>query len=203
MIITISGVPGSGKTSVAKIIAAKLGLPFYSIGALRGKMAMERGMTLQEFNALGEHEAFTDKDADDYQKKLGESGEQFVIEGRLSWHFIPHSFKIFLNCEPAEAARRIYGARYLPEEQRDDEHAYTDPENAKVLLAERMASDDRRYQKYYGLDYRDPSHYDLVLDTTALPGPEATAEKVLEAIEASHESRITSHESRITSHESE
>jgi CMP/dCMP kinase len=182
MTIAISGVPGSGKTSVAKIIAAKLGLPFYSAGGLRGKMAAERGMTIDQLNELGEREAFTDNEVDDYQKKLGESNEDFVIEGRLSWFFIPRAYKIFLDCDLTEASRRIYEARKRPEEGRDDERQYLSIEDAKTTVAARMASDDRRYAKYYGVNYRDPSHYDLVVDTTALPGPEATAGKILEAL---------------------
>ena len=64
MIITISGKPGSGKSTVAKIIAAKLGLNKYSIGDLRGKMALDRGITIDELNEVGEKEDFTDKEAD-------------------------------------------------------------------------------------------------------------------------------------------
>ncbi|MBU0540313.1 AAA family ATPase, partial [Patescibacteria group bacterium] len=67
MIITISGVPGSGKTTVAKILAERLGMKFYSMGDLRGKMATERGLTIDELNKLGETEAFTDNDVDTYQ----------------------------------------------------------------------------------------------------------------------------------------
>jgi len=182
MIITISGVPGSGKTSVAKIIAGKLGVPFYSAGAIRGQMALDRGLTLDELNELGEREAFTDHDVDEYQRKLGESGEEFVIEGRLSWHFIPKAFKIFLDCDLNEAAKRVFSARTLPGENRDDERMYADVEDTKAALATRMDSDDRRYRKYYSLDYRDPANFDLVLDTTTLPSPEATAEKVMEAL---------------------
>ncbi len=40
MIITIAGMPGSGKTTVAKILADKLNLKRYSMGDLRGKMAL-------------------------------------------------------------------------------------------------------------------------------------------------------------------
>lgn len=180
MIISISGVPGSGKTSAAKILAKRLGMKFYSMGDLRGKMAEERGLTIDELNKLGEQEAFTDKEVDDYQRELGRREDNFVIEGRLSWRFIPSSFKIFLDCEPNEAARRVFEARRsksLPD--RLDEPAYANVEETRRELDERTASDVRRYAKYYGVDYRDPSHYDLVLDTTAMPGPEATAEAIL------------------------
>jgi CMP/dCMP kinase len=182
MIIAIAGVPGSGKTSVSHIIADHFGWPCYSIGELRGKMAQERGITLDELNALGENESFTDKEVDDYQKRLGETNDNFIIEGRLTWHFIPHAFKILLTCDTHEAASRIFTARKDPNEKRDDEVMYDCIEQTEDIIKERMASDARRYQKYYGINYLDPSHYDLVVDTTALPGPEATAEEVLKAI---------------------
>lgn len=166
MIISITGLPGSGKTTVIKQLSESLGVPWYSVGNLRGKMAEERGMTIDELNSLGETEAFTDKDVDDYQTKLGESGESFVIDGRLSWHFIPNSFKVFLDVDPDVGAQRIYSASQKGE--RDDEKAYTSVEEVKRHIAERVASDVRRYQKYYGIDFLDRSNYDLVLDTTNL-----------------------------------
>ena len=94
MIISISGVPGSGKTSVGKLIAEQKGWPFYSIGGLRGKMALDRGITLDELNRLGETDPTTDTSVDDYARELGKKEDNFVIEGRLSWYFIPHAFKI-------------------------------------------------------------------------------------------------------------
>lgn len=172
MIITITGLPGSGKTTVVKQLSETLGVPWYSVGNLRGKMAEDRGMTIDELNALGETEAFTDKDVDDYQKKLGESGESFVIDGRLSWHFIPNSFKIFLDVNPDTGAQRIFDASKNGE--RDDEKAYGSVEETKQFIANRVASDVRRYQKYYGIDFLDRSNYDLVLDTTNLTMDEQT-----------------------------
>lgn len=177
MIISISGVPGSGKTSVAKILAAKRGMTFYSMGNLRGKMAMERGVTIDELNKIGEQDATTDTSVDDYQKELGTKEDNFVIEGRLSWHFIPNSFKIFLACDPEESARRIFeGSR---KQERQDEPAYASIEEAERIIAERIASDNLRYRKIYGIDYADPAHYDLVIDTTAMKGPEETTEAIL------------------------
>jgi cytidylate kinase len=183
MIISISGMPGSGKTSVAKILAERLGMHFYSVGGLRGKMALERGMSIDELNALGERDASTDTSVDDYQRELGKNEDDFVIEGRLSWHFIPTSFKIFLDCDPREAARRIFEAQRVAKgKERSDEPVYGSVEEARTALDKRVASDQLRYRKYYGLDYRDPSHYDLILDTTDKKGPEETAEAVLAEI---------------------
>lgn len=178
MIITISGVPGSGKTSVGKIIAEKFGYPFYSVGALRGRMAMEKGMTLDEFNALGEKDSSTDTLADDYQKELAAKEKDFVMEGRLSWYFMPKSFKIFLGCDPAEAAKRISATA----NERPDEKLSSDLAEVQKTLEARLASDVRRYQKIYGLNYLDMGHYDLVLDTTPFKSAEETANRIFASL---------------------
>lgn len=183
MIISISGMPGSGKTSAAQLVAKHHGMHFYSVGGMRGKMALDRGITIDELNRLGEEEAFTDHDVDTYQRELGQKEDHFVIEGRMSWHFIPHSFKVLLTCDVDEAARRIHAARAMRPEDRRDERQTASIEETKRELEERVASDVRRYQKYYGVDYRDPDHYDLVIDTTSNGGPEQTAETILEAME--------------------
>ncbi len=182
MIISIAGLPGSGKTTKARMLSERLGIPWYSVGALRGKMALERGMTIHELNALGEKEAFTDKEVDDYQKSLGERGESLIMEGRMSWYFIPQSFKVFLDCDPNEAARRVMNS---PKEDRADEPDYTSLEEAKQSLMDRTASDQRRYQKYYGVDFLDPKNYDAVIDTTNMTADESCA-KILELFEAKY-----------------
>jgi cytidylate kinase len=164
MIITITGVPGAGKSTVATMLSQRLKIPWYSMGDLRGKMAIERGITIDELNAIGERKAFTDKDVDDYQAKLGREQDNFIMEGRLSWHFIPQSLKIFLDVDANEAARRIFDAS--KQGLRPDEKPYASSQEVKDRVAARLASDSRRYQKYYNVDYLNRSNYDLVIDTT-------------------------------------
>jgi CMP/dCMP kinase len=178
MILSISGVPGSGKTSAAQLLAKSLGMKFYSVGDLRGQMALDRGMTIDQLNALGENDPSTDNLADEYQRKLGETDDGFVIEGRLSWHFIPKSFKILLLCDPVEAAKRIYGSQKSATTRRKDEPEYEDIAHAQRELEHRMASDNLRYRKYYNLDYRDPKNFDLVVDTTTMKSAQETADRI-------------------------
>ena len=175
MIIAISGLAGSGKSTIVKMLAERLHLPTYSVGALRGKMALERGMTIEQLNALGEQEAFTDTEVDDEQTKLGASGASFIIDGRMSWHCIPTALKILLIVDPDEGARRIFSA---PKDDRADEQIYFSVAELKTALAERNASDRRRYQKYYKVDFLDQKNYDLVIDTTSKT-PEQIVNEIL------------------------
>lgn len=164
MIVTISGTPGSGKSTVGKLLAQELGYKYFSVGELRGQMAIERGMTIDQLNQLGEKEDWTDKKADEMQAELGKTKDNFVFEGRLSWHFIPNSFKVFLIVDTRVAAERSLQNRA----ERKDEKQVMTVEEAEKSVLERLASDKKRYLQYYDLDYTDPKHYDLVVDTTHL-----------------------------------
>lgn len=177
MLLTLTGLPGSGKSTVAKLLSDKLGYPWYSMGDLRGKMAQERGMTIDEYNAFGETQAFTDQDVDAYQTKLGKEQDHLIVDGRLSWHFIPNSFKIFLDVDEDEAARRIFGA--AQKGLRKDEKPYRSVAEVKERVRARVASDQKRYQQYYRLDYLDRANYDLVIDTTSVT-PEQIVQLILD-----------------------
>ncbi|MCX6797924.1 MAG: AAA family ATPase [Candidatus Falkowbacteria bacterium] len=60
MIISISGNHGSGKSTIAESLADKLNWPRYYMGGLRRAAAKKRGLTLAEYNKLGEVDPKTD-----------------------------------------------------------------------------------------------------------------------------------------------
>ncbi len=173
MIITICGQAGSGKSTAAKLLAKKLGYEHFSAGDFRRKMAEERGLSLAEFNKLGEKEAFTDKEVDDYQASLAKR-DKLVVEGRTSFYFIPNSAKVFLTASLDERAKRVFRDR-----RQSEKHASV-AETREALVA-REASDQKRYKKYYNIDPFDPKNFDLVIDTTGLR-PEQVVEKILRFI---------------------
>ncbi|MEK7108246.1 MAG: cytidylate kinase family protein [Patescibacteria group bacterium] len=177
MIITLSGYPGSGKSTVAKLLAAQLGYTRYSMGDLRGKKAQEHSMTIDEWNAHGEQSQETDVPVDEYQRELGKKEDNFIIDGRLSWHFIPHSFKVFLDVDDTEGARRIF--EHAKSGARKDEPHYTSPKDVQKWAHERTTSDNRRYQRYYGVAWDTPSNFDLVIDTTHT-APEEVAQQIID-----------------------
>ncbi len=168
MIITISGTPGSGKSTIAKKLAQKLKWPHYYIGALRRKKAKERGMTLAEYNKLGETDSSTDLEVDNYQKKLGQTQDNFIIEGRTSWYMIPHSIKLFFNVDENEGAKRVFKELQKQNSRNEDINLRTITD---VLAShrQRKKSDIMRYEKYYNInDVFNANHYDYIFNTTAL-----------------------------------
>jgi len=167
MIISISGTNGAGKSTMAKKLSKKLNWPRYCIGELRRQTAKERGMTLAEYNKLGEKDPKTDLEVDEYQKKLGETKNNFVIEGRTSWHFIPHSLKLYIFVEEKEGARRIFEELKKENKRNEDKNLKTIDDVLKSAK-NRIKSDKKRYKKYFNIDVFDKKNYDFVLDTTKL-----------------------------------
>lgn len=161
MIITISGKAGSGKSTIAKIIAKKLRLKHYSSGDFMRKIAEEHKLTLIELSKLAETKKWVDKELDNRQIKLGKKEDDFIIDGRLSWHFIPKSIKIYLDVTPEIAAKRIYSDK----ENRSSE-GFTTFKDLIKKIKQRTNSEKKRYKQYYNLDYHNKKHYDLVIDTS-------------------------------------
>jgi len=159
MRITITGPPGSGKSTVAKLLAKKLKLKHYSAGDIRREIAAKKGISLAELNKRDEKTHETDKLVDDYQKNLSKTKDNFVIDGRLPAFFIPNSVKIFLDVKPLVGAKRVM-------DRRKGVEVYEDVKDAVKKLKERDESDRKRYKDLYGIDYSDKSRYDLVIDTT-------------------------------------
>jgi cytidylate kinase len=167
MIISISGAAGSGKTTIAKMLSAKLGWPRYYMGEIRRRKAKERGMTLAEYNKLGEVDPSTDLEIDEYQKELAKKKDNFIIEGRTSWYFMPHSLKIYFDVQEKEGAKRIFNDLRKNAARNEDKDIKI-YQNVLQSLRERKKSDIKRYKKYYNIDVYNKKNYDCVIDTTNL-----------------------------------
>jgi CMP/dCMP kinase len=162
MIITITGSLGSGKSTIAKLLAEKLNYKHYSTGDFMREMATERSMTLLELSKAAENDKSIDKALDDRQVDIGKRENNFVIDARLGWYFIPHAVKIFLDVKDEAAAKRIFDAR------RPDEKYNTTLEKTLENIKTRRESEKKRYFEYYSVDYYDKKNYDFVLDTTKI-----------------------------------
>ena len=175
MIITISGRAGSGKSTVAKLIAKKLGIKHYSIGDLMRQAALEKNMTLLELNKLAEKDSTIDLELDNKLKDLGKFQNNFVVDGRLTAFFIPHALaRVFLEADEKTRAERIL----------KDRRQYEKSENLRETMENiehREESERKRYMQYYNVDYSDRKHYNLVIDTSRINAEQVT-DMILEFI---------------------
>ena len=175
MIITITGYPGSGKSTLGKGIAKALGLKHYSAGDFWRGIAREKGMTTTELNRFAEKNREIDSIIDERTKELAKREGDFVIDSRLAWHFIPKSVKIFVKADLKKAAERVF------KDMRPDEKEHSSRQKTYGNLLRRKSLEVERWKKVYGIDYLDESNYDLVVDTTN-SGIDETREKVLKLI---------------------
>src|SRR6266478_4855285 len=93
-IITIAGLPCTGKSSTAKRIAEVLGYEYFSSGGLFRKMAAELGLSIEEMNFAAEKQKDIDREVDGLLVKIGKEKDNLVIDSRMAFHFIPDSFKV-------------------------------------------------------------------------------------------------------------
>ena len=175
MIITISGKAGSGKSTVAKLIAKKLGLRHYSVGDVMREMASDKGITLLELNKLAETDKSIDFELDDRLKKMGKEKNNFVVDGRLTAFFIPNAdARVFLDAENSVRAKRILGD---VREEEINENLKSTMDN----IEKRESSEKKRYKKYYGVDYMNSELYNLLIDTSSMT-PQEVADSIVKFV---------------------
>lgn len=162
-IITIAGRPGSGKSTASKAIAAELGYEHFSSGDLMRALGKERGIDIHDTNILAETESILDHLVDQRLRDIGKTQDQVVIDSRLAWHWIPDSFKVYLNLDLEVAAKRILAN--IEPERLANEHIPADPKAYGKRLQSRLASEGRRYEKLYQVNPNHLDEYDLVVDT--------------------------------------
>ncbi len=161
-IITITGFPGSGKSSTAKNVALRLGYEHFSSGDMFRKMAAERGLSIEEINFTAEKQKEIDFEVDKLLEKMGKEKNNFVIDSRTAFHWIPSSFKVFLDLDPRTAAERTFAQ--ISEEGRASQTGSSVDEVYENTL-KRVESERKRYMSLYDIDITDKTNFDLVVDT--------------------------------------
>jgi len=167
MVITINGTPGSGKSTVAKKLAKRLNWPRFYGGGIRRTQAKAMGLTLAEFNKLGEKESFTDDEVDNYIKKIPKKHPRCIIESRTAWYLIPKSIKIYIDVDEKTGAARVFNELKKHDKRNEDKKLHSIQEVLKSHK-QRKLSDYKRYKKYYHFNLYDKKNYDFILDTTNL-----------------------------------
>lgn len=181
MIITISGKPGSGKSTVAKEIAKRLHLRHYSMGDFQREIAKKRGISMAELSRVEEKDRSIDEEVDRRQKELGKKEDNFVIDSRLGFHFIPNSIKIFLDVDFDTGVQRIFSQKRKGEK-------FANLEDARKEIKRRMESERKRYREYYGVDHYDMEKYDFVVDTTKRD-VEGVVKEIIEEIKGKNKNK--------------
>ena len=176
-IITISGTPGSGKSTITKALCKKYKAKRLSVGHYMRELARQKKMTLAELNSLAQSDPTIDRQADQITAKrarLLAKKTPVVVEGRIQFYFLPESTKIFIKSNVTEAAKRIWGdLKDAEKNKKRNEAKVKNIDELKKEIIIRKKSELLRYKKYYGLNHYLAKHYDFILDTSHITAKEA------------------------------
>jgi cytidylate kinase len=168
--ITITGDPGSGKTTFARNVSGHTGHELITTGNIFRDIAKEKGISIADVNALAETQAEIDKRVDDYLVGLNKRHDHLVLDSRMAWHFLRDALKIRLTVDPDVAARRIFGDQGRGEEQ------FSSMDEAIKEVERRKQSEIARYRKLYNVNIGDDSNFDLVINTSGKTEAEVIAQ---------------------------
>ena len=156
--ITISGTPGSGKSTVAMLLEKKLGIKYVYSGMIFRQLAEKHHMSLEDFGKYCEKNPDIDKELDAQQLKILQKGD-VILEGRLAgWLAYRNNIsalKIMIDADINTRAERIV------------KREKGDIKTRKKEIIKREKSEALRYKKYYDIDLKDYSIYDLVVDSAS------------------------------------
>lgn len=171
MLITLSGLPGSGTTTAARIVCHDLELEHVTAGMIFRNLAVERNMTLQEFSEYAEEHPEVDWELDRRMVNRAKDGD-VVLEGRLTAWMMERenidALKVWLEAPEEVRAERVAQREGLTKEQ------------ALEANRTREESERNRYEDIYDIDLTDLSVYELRINTHK-HGPDEVAEKIVDA----------------------
>jgi len=171
LLITVSGPPGSGTTTTAEHVAARLEVTLVPGGAVFRAMARERGMSLAEFGLYATDHPEVDVELDARLAERARKGS-VLIESRLAGWICRNEGLVavtaYIDCPAEVRAGRVAAREGLSVAR------------ALVDNGERERVERARYLALYGIDLDDLSIYELVLDSSELK-PDELAARIADA----------------------
>jgi len=167
ILILVSGLAASGKSTLSRRLSSRLGIKYYSGGDALRRLAISQGFNPvgkkwwdteegMRFLSMRQQDPLFDKKVDEELKKIAEEGSAVIDSWVLPW-LIDEGFKIWLKTSVESRARRM---------RRRDRISL---EEAVRIIEERDKKNHELYYSLYGIRLgEDLSPFHLVLDTSNL-----------------------------------
>ncbi len=165
MLVTVSGLPGSGTSTVARLAAARLRIAHVDGGTVFRAMAADHDLDVRSFSAVAERDPEIDIELDTRLAAIARASD-VVLESRLAaWIAVNErveATKVWIDGDEDVRARRVADRESI---------AVAEALEANQV---RETSERLRYRTLYGIDLHDRSVYDLVVDSTGVTPEELT-----------------------------
>lgn len=160
--IVISGPPGSGKTTQAKLIAEHYGLKYFSAGRIFREIAQQRGLSLEELSIIALRDPSIDLEVDRKTYEMARE-DNIVIDGHLAAWIVNDlvDYRIYIT---APLTLRIL--RIASRDNKSIEEAFRE-----TVIREHAQK--KRFIEFYGIDINDLSIFDIVINTKQIGIKEA------------------------------
>jgi len=178
-IITLSGKPGSGKSSTSDIVAELLGYTRHSSGDMVRRVLKRNSITLEEYNQKASLDHDLDDQIDEELRNLRDQ-EDIIVDSRLGFYWLPESFKVYLDLDLSVATARIYKDVTANSTRTGVEGGDQSLSSVAHSVEDRMRDEQQRFLKLYGVDPYDHTQFDLIIDT-ARHNPHSVAIAVFDA----------------------
>lgn len=172
LLVTVSGPPGSGASTLSRRVAENLGVQRVDGGDLFRELAEEHDMSLTQLQAKADEDPAIDRRLDERLQRTAEvwgaSSKGFVLESRLAGWLAGNRADLRVWVDAPEEVRvgRTRDRREMTAEMRV-----------------REVTEAGRFDAQYGVDLGDTSFYDLSLNT-ARWSVQGCVEIVLTAVRA-------------------
>ncbi len=157
LVITLSGLHGTGKTTYAKTLSKTFNLRHISAGILFRQIATEKDISISELTKLASRNDKIDQLIDERTRMEAERGN-VIIDGLLAgWIAIKYfNIKLYLTTSDKIRFSRIASRENIS------------IINARKLTLFREEIERKRFIKYYNLNIDNLTIYDLILNTELL-----------------------------------
>ena len=164
-IITLSGKPGSGKSSTADKVAEMLNYTRYSSGDMVRQILHQKHLTLAQYNEQAQNDHALDDQVDTMLRDL-RSANDIIVDSRLGFYWLPESFKVYLDLDMEVATVRIYKDAVSNTSRSGAGEGIASLAEVSRQVHDRMAAEQSRFRNLYHVDPYDLAHFDLVIDTS-------------------------------------
>ena len=166
VLVTISGHPGSGTSTLVKLLKESKDWTSINGGEIFREIAKKKEMTLKDFGKLCKQNPTIDRLLDDELiKRICEDSGPDIVESRLAGHWAKSKnidcHRIWLNVNKEERAKRV------------SKREGTEWKEQLLKNRDRETVDAKRFWDFYKIDIEDMNPYSIIIDSTNMTADEA------------------------------